>query len=163
MEGPLADLSAWQPKHCSLVKALEIVGTRSALLILREACYGTTRFEGFAQRVGITEAVAAKQLRKLTDEGLLTKRPYQESGQRTRQEYVLTRKGRDLLPALLALMQWGDDYLQEQGPPLFLVEDGTDSPVRVQVRSAAGNEVALENVRVRLNRDRREWGRFRDL
>jgi DNA-binding HxlR family transcriptional regulator len=159
MEGPLADLSSWKPKHCSLVKALDIIGTRSALLILREAYYGTTRFDGFAQRVGITEAVAAKQLRRLTEEGLLARRPYQDEGKRTRQEYVLTRKGRDLLPALLALMQWGDAYLQEKGPPLLLVEDGTDSPVRVQVRSEAGNEVALENIRVRLNTSWRAAGR----
>jgi hypothetical protein len=60
--------------------------------------------------------------------------------------------GRDLLPAVLALMQWGDRYLQEAGSPLQLVEDSTGSPVRVEVRSEAGNEVELEQLRVRLNR-----------
>src|SRR5882724_9028146 len=105
MEGALADLSSWKSEHCSLAKALEIVGTRSALLILREAYFGTTRFDGFARRVGITEAIAAKQLRHLTDAGLLTKRPYREEGSRTRHEYVLTEMGRDVLPAVLGLMQ----------------------------------------------------------
>lgn len=150
MEGPLADLSAWKPVHCSLVKALEIVGTRSALLILREAFYGTTRFDGFAARVGITEAAAAAQLRKLTEAGLLVKRPYREEGQRTRYEYVLTDMGRDLLPAVLALMQWGNQYLQDT-PPLLFVEDATDSPVNVEIRSAAGNNIELDNLRIRLN------------
>ncbi|MFF3221596.1 winged helix-turn-helix transcriptional regulator [Nocardia suismassiliense] len=153
MEGPLADLSSWQPTECSIAKAIELVGTRSAILILREAYYGTTRFDGFAQRVGITDAAAATQLRKLTEAGLLTKQPYREEGKRTRHEYVLTPKGRDLLPAVLALMQWGDTYLQPGPPPLLLVEEATGAPVRVQVRSDAGREIALDELAVRLNPD----------
>jgi DNA-binding HxlR family transcriptional regulator len=150
MEGPLADLRTWKSTHCSLLKVWDVIGTRSALLILREAYYGTTRFDGFATRVGITEAAAAVQLRKLTAAGLLVKTPYREQGQRTRHEYVLTTMGRDLLPAVLALIQWGSEYLQET-PPLLFVEDATDSPVTVQIRSAAGNTVELDNLRVRLN------------
>ncbi|KAA0018460.1 helix-turn-helix transcriptional regulator [Antrihabitans cavernicola] len=153
MEGPLADLRAWKPTHCSIARALEIVGTRSALLLMREAYYGTTRFDGFAERVGVTEAVAAKQLRKLVEHGLLEKQPYREEGQRTRHEYVLTQMGRDLLPVILALWQWGDKYQQDDGVPLLLVEDSTGSPVNVQIRSAAGSEVGLEDIRVRVNRD----------
>ncbi|MCX5044939.1 helix-turn-helix transcriptional regulator [Aldersonia sp. NBC_00410] len=152
MEQPLTDLSKWKTDECSIGKAMDLIGTRSAILILREAYYGTTRFDGFATRVGVTEAVAAKQLRRLTDAGLLRKQPYREAGQRTRHEYALTEMGRDLLPAVLALMQWGDKYLQEGVSPLLVVEDSTDSPVQVQVRSAAGNEVGLEQLRVRLNR-----------
>lgn len=155
MEQPLTDLSTWRADECSLAKAIDLVGTRSALLILREAYYGTTRFDAFSSRVGITEAVAAKQLRRLTEAGLLTKQPYREAGQRTRHEYVLTDMGRDLLPALLTLMQWGDKYLQPRGGPLEVVEDSTGAPVSVQVRSAAGNEVGLEGLRVRLNPNRR--------
>jgi DNA-binding HxlR family transcriptional regulator len=153
MEEPLTDLSKWRAEECSVAKAMDIVGTRSAILLLREAYYGTTRFDGFASRVGITEAVAAKQLKRLTEAGLLTKQPYREAGQRTRHEYVLTEMGRDLLPAVLALMQWGDKYLQEAGSPLLLVEDSTNSPVRVEIRSEAGNEVELEQLRVRFNRN----------
>ncbi|MFI6212146.1 winged helix-turn-helix transcriptional regulator [Nocardia brasiliensis] len=153
MEGRLADLSAWQTTDCSIAKAMDLVGTRSAVLILREAYYGTTRFDGFAQRVGITDAAAASQLRKLTAAGLLTKQPYQEQGKRTRHEYVLTEMGRDLLPAVLALMQWGDAYLQPGPAPLLLVEEATGAPVRVQVRSESGREIALEELGVRVNDD----------
>src|ERR1051325_4414169 len=158
MEGPLADLSTWKPDHCSLVKALEIVGTRSALLILREAYYGTTRFSDFARRIGITERIVARQLRHLTEAGLLDRRPYRDEGGRTRDEYVLTDMGRDLLPAVLGLMQWGDKYLQGQQPPLLHVEHDTGVPVKVELRSATGHEVELENLGIRRNPD---WHRPR--
>nr|WP_232541918.1 helix-turn-helix domain-containing protein [Nocardia bovistercoris] len=155
MEGPLADLSSWKPLECSIAKAMDVIGARSAILILREAYYGTRRFDGFAARVGITDAAASAQLRKLTDAGLLAKQPYQENGQRTRHEYVLTDMGRDLLPVVLALMQWGDAYLQPGPAPLLLVEEATGAPVRVEVRSATGKEIALDELGVRLNEDYR--------
>lgn len=151
MEGSLADLSSWKPVNCSLVKALDVVGTRSSLLILREAFYGTTRFSGFVERVGITDRVAAEQLRRLTDAGLLSKRPYREGDSRTRYEYVLTEMGRDLLPAVLGLMQWGDKYLQDGRPAILHVEHGTGAAVRVELRSDAGGEVDLEHLGVRRN------------
>lgn len=153
MEGPLADLSAWKTDECSIAKAMDLVGSRSAILILREAYYGTRRFDGFAARVGITPAAAAAQLRKLTEAGLLEKRPYREEGKRTRREYILTPMGRDLLPAVLALMQWGDTYLQPGPPPLQLVEAATGAPVRVEVRSATGKQIELEELGVRVNED----------
>ncbi|MFD4180543.1 winged helix-turn-helix transcriptional regulator [Rhodococcus sp. NPDC058514] len=150
LEGVLADRGAWRATRCSIGKAMEVIGTRSAILIMREAYYGTTRFDDFAARVGITEAVAAARLRELAAAGLLERSPYREPGQRTRHEYLLTEMGRDLLPAVLALMQWGDKYLQGgRGGPLALVEDGTGDPVRVEVRSNAGRELELEDLRVR--------------
>ena len=126
------------------------------MLILREAVYGTTRFDGFAARVGITDAAAAAALRKLTDAGLLCKQPYREEGKRTRNEYVLTEMGRDLLPVIFALWQWGDKYLQDGMAPLERVEDTTGEPVRVELRSAGGDEVALEDIRIRVNQ---QWRR----
>ncbi|AKE88605.1 MULTISPECIES: helix-turn-helix domain-containing protein [Rhodococcus] len=151
LDGFLADRDAWQASQCSIAKAMDVVGTRSAMLILREAYYGTTRFDDFARRVGITEAVAAARLRELTAEGLFERRPYKKPGQRTRYEYILTEKGRDLLPAVLALMQWGDKYLQgERGGPLGLSDDATGDPVRVEVRSTE-REVPLEELRLTPN------------
>lgn len=151
MEGSLGDLGSWRPgDNCSLVKALEIVGTRSALRILLESYYGTTRFAAFARRLGVTERVAAAQLRRLTEAGLLATRPYRDAGDRTRNEYVLTEKGRDLLPAVLGLMQWADKYLQDGTPPLLRVEHDTGDPVRVELRGTAG-PVDLEHLGVRLN------------
>ena len=146
--GGLADRTAWSARgHCSIERALEVVGTRSALLVLREAYYGTRRFDDFAQRVGISEAVAALRLRELVNAGLLERRPYQEPGKRTRDEYVLTTMGRDLLPAVLAFMQWGDRYLAgPSGGPLLLAHTGCGAPVGVAVRCGAGHDVALHEV-----------------
>jgi len=149
LAGPLAQRDAWTADRCSLAKALEVVGTRSALLLMREAYYGTRRFDDFARRVGITEAVAASRLHELVESGLLERRPYREPGQRTRQEYVLTAMGRDLAPAALALMQWGDRYLAgPEGPPLVLRHRDCDEPVAVTVHCAAGHDVPLGEVTV---------------
>jgi DNA-binding HxlR family transcriptional regulator len=157
LEGPLSDRSAWRAHgRCSIGRAMEVVGTRSAMLLMREAFYGTRRFDDFAVRVGITEAVAAKRLRELVDAGLLERTPYQEPGQRTRHEYRLTEMGRDLAPAALALMQWGDQYLAgEDGAPLRLRHAECGAPVEVQVRCTNGHDVPLGETHVEVNRPRR--------
>jgi DNA-binding HxlR family transcriptional regulator len=154
LDGPLSDRSAWSAHdRCSIGRAMEVVGTRSAMLLMREAFYGTRRFDDFALRVGVTEAVAAKRLRDLVDAGLLERVPYQEPGQRTRHEYQLTGMGRDLVPAALALMQWGDRYLaDEDGAPLRLRHADCGADIAVHVRCANGHEVPLEETRVQINR-----------
>src|ERR1700677_3249367 len=111
MTGRLDPRGAWTADRCTIAKALDVVSTRSAFLILREAFYGTTRFDDFAQRARISEPVAATRLRELVDTGLLEREDYRDPGQRTRQRYRLTDKGADLFPALVALMDWGDRWL----------------------------------------------------
>lgn len=156
LQGPLANRGDWQAIRCSIDKALGVVGTRSALLLMREAFYGTRRFDDFAARVGISDAVASSRLRELVDAGLLERRPYREPGRRTRDEYVLTDMGRDLAPAALALMQWGDRYLTgDAGAPLALSHAHCGAPVRVEVRCEVGHEVPLGEVAVRPARRRR--------
>ena len=130
LTGALDPREAWKAERCTIAKSLEIVSTRSALLILREAFYGTTRFDDFAERVGISEPATAARLRELVDEGLLEREDYREPGQRTRQHYRLTEKGADLFPVLVALMQWGDRWLdeRERGEVVRMVGLG-DQPV----------------------------------
>src|SRR3954454_19933745 len=140
LEGLLADRSRWQADDCSIGKAMDVIGTRSAILLIREAYYGTTRFDDFVERVGITDAVAAARLKQLVGAGILDKQPYREPGKRTRYEYVLTPMGRDLLPAVLALMQWGDKSLQPNGGPLHVVERGTVAPVTIRPLSPSGQD-----------------------
>jgi DNA-binding HxlR family transcriptional regulator len=129
-----------------LAKALDVVSTRSAFLILREAFYGTTRFDDFADRVGISEPVTATRLRELVEEGLLEREDYQDPGQRTRQSYRLTDKGADLLPALAGLMQWGDRWLDDRGGPVELRHRDCGEPVSVQLRCAAGHRVSPDEL-----------------
>src|SRR5947209_20398657 len=141
LTGALDPRGAWTADRCTIAKALDVVSTRSAFLILREAFYGTTRFDEFAERVGISEPVTAARLRELVDDGLLEREDYRDPGQRTRQRYRLTEKGADLLPALVALMRWGDRWLDEAGGPVELRHRECGQPVRVELRWAAGHHV----------------------
>lgn len=131
--------------NCPIDRAMQVVGTRSAMLLMREAYYGTTRFDDFAARAGVTEAVAAKRLRDLVDAGLLAREPYREPGQRTRHEYVLTESGHDLMPAVFALGQWGRKHVPHQGSPSATHLD-CDAPVSVVMRCADGHVVGAEAI-----------------
>ncbi len=146
MTGALDPRDAWTADRCTIARALEVVSTRSAFLILREAFYGTDRFDDFAQRAGISEPIAAARLRELVDEGLLEREDYRDPGQRTRQRYQLTPKGADLFPALAALMQWGDRWLDDRGGPVQLKHRDCGEPVTVQLRCAAGHDVNTDEL-----------------
>jgi DNA-binding HxlR family transcriptional regulator len=141
LTGSLEPREGWTADRCTIAKALEVVSTRSALLIMREAFYGTTRFDDFAERVGLSEPATAARLRELVDEGLLELEDYRDPGQRTRRQYRLTAKGADLFPVLIALMQWGDRWLDDRGGPVELIHRDCGEPVRVAARCAAGHEV----------------------
>jgi DNA-binding HxlR family transcriptional regulator len=146
MTGSLEPRSGWKAERCTLARALEVISTRSAFLILREAFYGTTRFDDFAQRAGISEPVTATRLKELVDDELLERQDYQEPGQRTRQRYRLTEKGADLFPALAALMQWGDRWLDGHGGPVELRHRDCGQRVSVELRCGAGHPVTPEQV-----------------
>jgi DNA-binding HxlR family transcriptional regulator len=142
LTGDLHPRDGWTAERCTIARALEVVSTRSAFLILREAFYGTSRFHDFAQRADISEPVAAARLRELVDEGLLEREAYRDPGQRTRQRYRLTEKGADLFPALVALMEWGNRWLDPAGGPVQLRHRNCGEPVGVQLRCAAGHAVS---------------------
>lgn len=159
LEGPLAARDSWTLNRCSIDRALRAVGNRPAQLLLREAFYGTRRFDDFARRVGVTESVAAARLRELVAVGALERRPYREPGHRTRHEYVLTERGRDLLPVSLALMQFGDRHLAgPAGPPMELTHHDCGAPVHVEVRCEAGHDVPLDELTVAFSENRLATG-----
>lgn len=136
---PLGDL-------CPVDRTLQLIGNRTALLLLREVFYGASRFDSLVKRVGVTEAVAAQRLRQLVDSGVLTKEPYREPGQRTRHAYVLTEAGHELLPVIIALLQWGATHSPGRAPALTHAECG--ELVRVELRCAAGHAVDEEDLLV---------------
>ena len=150
MAGPLSPRGDWTASRCSMASALEVISSRSAILILREAFYGTTRFDDFAERVGISEPVAAARLRELVDDGLLVREPYREPGQRTRMEYRLTDKGAELLPVLVALMRWGDRWLAPAGAPVVLRHTGCGEVVQAELRCGAGHQVGAGDLELDL-------------
>jgi DNA-binding HxlR family transcriptional regulator len=146
LTGPLEPRDAWTADRCTIARSLDVLTTRSAFLILREAFYGATRFDEFAARVGISEPVTSARLRELVDHGLLEREDYREPGQRTRRGYRLTEKGADLFPALAALMQWGDRWLDDRGGPVELRHRDCGEPVAVQLRCTAGHPVGTDEL-----------------
>ena len=107
---------------CSVARALEVIGERWTLLILRDAVLGLERFEEFQQDLGIATNVLTSRLKRLTDEGVLDRVPDPERPGRHR--YVLTDKGAQLGPALIVLLKWGDShYPAPGGPPRLTIQD----------------------------------------
>jgi DNA-binding HxlR family transcriptional regulator len=115
---------------CSIARTLDVVGEWWTPLILRDVAYGVRRFGEIQEDLGISANVLADRLEALVSEGILQTRPYQERP--PRHEYRLTEKGAELVPALLALMQWGDRW---KWP-------GRQGPVRV-VHADCGSEVRV--------------------
>jgi DNA-binding HxlR family transcriptional regulator len=105
---------------CSVAKALEVIGERWSLLIVRGVMHGNRRFGEMQESLGIARNVLSARLQRLVDEEILERRAYQESP--PRYEYFLTEKGLDLWPALIALLNWGDRYSPSpEGPRRLIV------------------------------------------
>ena len=132
--------------NCAIGAAVGVLGERPTFLVLREAFNGVRRFDDMQRRTGMPRQVLSQRLARLVAEGLLRKVRYQESGQRSRDEYRLTDKGLDLYPVLVALMEWGDRYAGDaDGPPVLLRHRDCGEPVRLQLTCAAGH--VLESAR----------------
>jgi DNA-binding HxlR family transcriptional regulator len=146
MTGVLDPREGWTADRCPMAHALNVVRNRSAFLVLREAFYGATRFEEFADRTRLSEPVTAARLRELTDEGLLEREPYREPGQRTRRAYRLTEKGSDLLPVFVALMQWGDKWVLPGDAGVEIRHAGCEAPVAAELRCEHGHAVGRDEL-----------------
>src|SRR5215204_3268371 len=96
--------NTYEGQTCSVARALELVGERWTLLVLRDAFLGVRRFDDFQRSLGVARNVLQTRLERLVEEDLLERRLYQERP--ARYEYRLTEKGLDLWPALVALMKW---------------------------------------------------------
>jgi len=155
MAGALEPREGWVAEHCPMAATLDIVRNRSAFLILREAFYGATRFEEFAELTGLSEPVTAARLHELAGDGLLEREPYREPGQRTRQAYRLTEKGADLLPVLVALMQWGDRWQRDSRSRVEIRHRGCGAPVTAQLRCAHDHPVSGDELELAVRRGRR--------
>ena len=111
--------NTYEGQQCSIARALEVVGERWTLLILRDAFNGVRRFDDFQRSLGVARNVLNTRLQRLVEHGLLERRRYQERPERF--EYRLTEMGVDLFGTIVALMQWGDRWLADDcGPPTVL-------------------------------------------
>jgi DNA-binding HxlR family transcriptional regulator len=113
-------------QNCSIARALEVVGERWTLLIVRDVFLGRRRFDELQESLGIARNVLTDRLNRLVDEGILERVPY--SKRPVRYEYRLTSKGLELNVALTALRQWGDKHLSEK-PPRLLRRKADKKPV----------------------------------
>ena len=110
----------YEGQECAIAGALEVVGERWTLLILRDILRGNRRFDQLQEGLGLARNVLSNRLARLTEEGILERRPSQERPQRF--EYFLTEKGLDLWPVLVALLGWGDKHVYgSEGGPVTMV------------------------------------------
>lgn len=111
---------------CSAARALEVVGERWSLLIVRNAAFaGCTRFTDFQQRLGVAPNILSARLALFVEEGLM-ETVAADSGHL---EYLLTPKGRELTTAIVALTAWGDRWAAPDGPPIAYGHTGCDGTV----------------------------------
>jgi len=112
---------------CGLPEALEVMGERWSFMILRASFNGLHHFEEFLNELGIARNILSNRLSKLVDHGILNREPCADDKRRI--EYRLTEKGFDLLPAMLALRQWGQKYGVEIEENPVLVDENDRLPI----------------------------------
>ena len=134
---------------CSVARALSVVGERWTMLIIRDAFLGTRRFEEFQKRLGIARNILTARLKNLCANEILDRVPVKEGAKR--HEYILTRKGKDMMPLLVSLTQWGDKWVFGEGkePVIFQDREHNEPISRIQVYSAKGEVLRPRDIRVK--------------
>jgi DNA-binding HxlR family transcriptional regulator len=115
-------------QQCPLARSLDYVGEWWSIVVLRDAFHGLSRFDEFQQSLGIAPNMLSRRLKALVKSGLLRRRPYQHRP--TRYAYVLTARGRDFLPVILALVAWGNRHLAREGVAVEVCDRATGKSVR---------------------------------
>ncbi len=137
------------PLKRSVGHVLDIIGEGWSILIIREAFLGTRRFEEFQGHLGIARNILTARLKKLCANQILDRVPVKEGAKR--HEYILTDKGKDMMPLLVALTQWGDRWVfGENNEPVIFEDREHGEPIeRVQVFSARGQSLRPRDIAVR--------------
>jgi DNA-binding HxlR family transcriptional regulator len=132
-----------QDAYCPSARSLDVIGDWWSLLIVRDAFDGLTRFGEFQKSLGIAKNILSDRLRTLTERGILKVVPSPDGG--AHQEYHLTAMGRDLFPVMVALRQWGEQYLFKPGEKhSMLVERDTGQAIRLEIRTEDGRPIVPE-------------------
>ena len=138
----------YENEVCSIARALEVVGERWSLLLVRNALFaGATRYTDFQRSLGIATNVLRDRLEAFVDAGIMVRRRYCE--QPELYEYLLTDKGRDLVPALIALTEWGDRWSAPDGPPVSYRHTTCGSAVSHQVECTSCGRIDNAEVEAR--------------
>jgi len=130
----------YEDQVCSIARALEVVGERWSLLIVRNALFaGSTRYSDFQRSLGIATNILKSRLDGFVDAGIMRRHQYSEQAELY--DYLLTEKGRDLAPALIALTEWGDRWSAPDGPPILYSHTVCGSAISHEVVCAACGRV----------------------
>ena len=135
--------------NCSIARALDVVGEWWSLLVVREVYFGRRNFTQMHRTLGVARNILSDRLATLVEHDILERRPDPSDGRRS--EYHLTETGRDLLPALVALMQWGDRWADDgAGAPIMLTDRESGSVIDPElVDRNTGRAIDHQSVRVR--------------
>ena len=137
--------NTYDTQVCSIARALEAVGERWSLLIVRDALFArVTRFSDFQHNLGLATNVLKTRLDSLIAAGIMERRRYSERPEHY--EYLLTEKGRDLAPALIALTAWGDRWSSPNGPPILYTHSACGGSIQPEL--ACSNCGAIEGSEV---------------
>ncbi|BCY13714.1 helix-turn-helix domain-containing protein [Actinoplanes sp. L3-i22] len=132
----------WDVDNCTISRAMEILGEKWTMVVLREIFSGIRRFEDMRVRTRIPRQVLTNRLSALVRAGVLRREPYREPGARVRHEYRLTEKGFDLYPVMIALAGWGNRYLADPaGPPIQFVHWDCGAELHAELHCAESHEV----------------------
>lgn len=133
--------------NCSVARALDQVGEWWSLLIVRECFQGSKRFDEFQTNLGIARNILATRLERLVETGVMERFPLDDRA--NTDGYRLTKKGEDLYPVVVALLQWGDRWLAVDGkPPMMLTEDETGDPIEtITVHGKSGKPLSYRDIR----------------
>ncbi|ANH66579.1 helix-turn-helix domain-containing protein [Mitsuaria sp. 7] len=144
----MAERKRMNDATCPVARAVDIVGDRWSLLIVRDAFDGITRFGDFQTSLGVAKNILATRLKALVAEGVLEVQPATDGS--AYQQYVLTPKGETLFPIVVALRQWGEDHLFRRGERHSrLVEKQTGQPVgRLTVTNKRGDAAGFDDFEV---------------
>jgi len=134
-----------QAAECGLPAALDVMGERWSFLILRAAFNGLVHFEEFSSELGIARNILSTRLAKLVEHGVLERVPCEDD--RRKVEYRMTAKGSDLLPAMLALRQWGEKYTMQVPSNPVLVDKRDGVPISpIGIRSHDGRDIGWHDL-----------------
>ena len=132
---------------CGIARSLDVLGERWALMIVRDAFLGRSRFSEFRTSLGVSPDILTARLATLVDCGVLVRQTYRDPGERERDEYVLTDAGRELAPVLAALGRWGADHLPvDSGTRIRYLDSHTGDPVHLTFATAGGASVPASRV-----------------
>lgn len=137
-----------QTMACPIARAVDLAGDAWSVLILRDAFYGLSRFDDFQASLGIAPNILSRRLAMLVDAGMLERRRY--SSRPVRYDYLLTERGRDFRPVLLAMMAWGNRHFSPDGHAIELVDRVTGHIVEpVMVDGRTGEPITRERHQMR--------------